>query len=254
MTGVLVPSGVAKLKYRVSWDELPEDFPLPDDPVESTAQPLLAAALRESLELIGFLKTNKLVASNLGICATVNKKIVVKAPDWLYAANVLPLEPQRTSRRSYTPRAQGDIPAIVMEFLSETEGGEYSARPYYPYGKLWFYERILEVPIYVIFEPEEGALEVRQLVEGVYQLQEADDRDRYWLAPLNLYLGVWQGTKADRDGYWLRFWDENGNLLLWGAEQIEQERQRAEQERQRAEQLAAYLRSQGIDPDNLPGS
>jgi DNA-binding protein H-NS len=42
------------------------------------------------------------------------------------------------------------------------------------------------------------------------------------------------------------------------AEQLQQERQRAEQERQRADQeyqraerLADYLRSQGIDPDNL---
>jgi hypothetical protein len=35
-------------------------------------------------------------------------------------------------------------------------------------------------------------------------------------------------------------------------QRAEQERQRAEQERQRAEQLAAYLRSIGVDPDNLP--
>ncbi|MEH2177361.1 hypothetical protein [Nostoc sp.] len=34
-------------------------------------------------------------------------------------------------------------------------------------------------------------------------------------------------------------------------EQAEQERQRAEQEHQPAERLAEYLRSQGIDPDNL---
>lgn len=33
---------------------------------------------------------------------------------------------------------------------------------------------------------------------------------------------------------------------------VERERQRAEQECQRAERLAEYLRSQGIDPDNLP--
>ena len=32
----------------------------------------------------------------------------------------------------------------------------------------------------------------------------------------------------------------------------ETERRRAETERRRAEQLAQYLRSQGIDPDNLP--
>jgi DNA-binding protein H-NS len=50
-------------------------------------------------------------------------------------------------------------------------------------------------------------------------------------------------------------------MLPWAVEQIEQERQRAEQERQRAEQerqraeqLVAYLRSQGIDPDNLASS
>ncbi|WP_390667108.1 hypothetical protein [Nostoc foliaceum] len=34
-------------------------------------------------------------------------------------------------------------------------------------------------------------------------------------------------------------------------EQAEQERQRGEQEHQRAERLAEYLRSQGVDPDNL---
>ncbi|WP_196525954.1 hypothetical protein [Nostoc commune] len=54
-----------------------------------------------------------------------------------------------------------------------------------------------------------------------------------------------------RTGYWLRWWDEAGNLLLWAVEQIEQERQRAEQERQQKERLIAYLQSQGIDPNNF---
>ncbi len=65
--------------------------------------------------------------------------------------------------------------------------------------------------------------------------------------------------KQQRPGYWLRWWDEAGNILPWAVEQAEQERQRAEQERQRAEQerqqkerLIAYLQSQGIDPNNLP--
>ena len=59
---------------------------------------------------------------------------------------VLPLDPPR-SRRSYTLHTEGEIPAIVMEFLSDTDGGEYSIRPHPPYGKLWFYERILQVPL-----------------------------------------------------------------------------------------------------------
>lgn len=257
MTVTQVPSGVPHLTYQVSWEKLPEDYPLPDEPVESTSQPLLAAALRESLELMGFLTPEKLVASNLGICATVNGKTMVKAPDWFYVPRVLPLDPPR-ARRSYTPGIEGELPALVMEFLSETDGGEYSARPFYPYGKLWFYERILQVPLYVIFEPEGGTLEVRQWVEGGYQVREPDEHERYWIAAMNLYLGVWHGTKADRTGYWLRWWDEDGNLLLWGTERLEEERQRteqeryrAEQERQRAERLASYLRAQGIDPDEI---
>jgi hypothetical protein len=55
----------------------------------------------------------------------------------------------------------------------------------------------------------------------------------------------------------LRWWDKSGNLLLWGSELVEQERQRAEQERQRAEQerqraerLAAQLRALGVDIDD----
>jgi non-ribosomal peptide synthetase component E (peptide arylation enzyme) len=74
-----------------------------------------------------------------------------------------------------------------------------------------------------------------------------------------LYLGVWQGAKEQRDGYWLRWWDELGNILPWAVEIVAQERQIAEQERLRAEQaneraekLANYLRSQGINPDELP--
>jgi len=84
-------------------------------------------------------------------------------------------------------------------------------------------------------------------------------------------LGVWQGKKAEVTAYWLRWWDSSGNLLLWGSELVEQERQRAEQEKQlaeqeklraeqeklraeqekqRAERLAAKLRSLGVDIDN----
>ncbi|MFM6367677.1 MAG: hypothetical protein ACKPGN_05520, partial [Dolichospermum sp.] len=55
----------------------------------------------------------------------------------------------------------------------------------------------------------------------------------------------WQGTKEGRTGYWLRWWDQTGNLLPWALELIQQERQEKER-------LIAYLRSQGIDPDNLP--
>ena len=71
---------------------------------------------------------------------------------------------------------------------------------------------------------------------------------------MKLYLGVWQGNKEQRDGYWLRWWDELGNILPWAVELVAQERLRAEQANERAEKLANYLRSQGINPEELSQS
>ena len=89
--------------------------------MDNINQPLLAAALTESLDNACKLPANALVTTNYGICATVNNKIVVKAPDWGYVRSIR--VPREEVKRSYTPQLQGDIPAIVMEFLSDTEGG-----------------------------------------------------------------------------------------------------------------------------------
>lgn len=210
--------------YQVSWEELPDDFVLDDAPVDNINQPLLAAALTESLELAGRLPATALIATNYGICATVNGQTVVKAPDWSYIPSI------RVSRddvnRSYTPRLQGELPTLVMEFLSDTEGGEYSSKPTYPPGKWFFYEQVLQVPHYAIFAPTTGVLEVYQLdAVGNYQLRDPNGEHRYWITEMHLFLGIWQGTRENRTGAWLRWWDEQGNLLLWGPERVKQEQQ-----------------------------
>lgn len=168
-------------------------------------------------------------------------RVVVKAPDWGYVPAVR--VPRDEVKRSYTPQLQGDIPTIVMEFLSNTEGTEYSVKPTYPPGKWFFYEQVLQVLSYALFEPDAGTLEVYRLDDtGRYRLQQADANHRYWIAEIDLFLGVWRGSRENRDGYWLRWWNQAGELLLWGAERVEQERQRAEQ-------LAAQLRAAGIEPN-----
>lgn len=227
--------------HEITWEKLPDDFVSEDEPVDNINQPSLAAALTESLEIAGKLPANALTTTNYGICAGVNQKMVVKAPDWAYVPNLR--VPREEIKRSYTPRLQGDIPVIVMEFLFDTEGGEYSIKPTYPPGKWFFYERVLEVPNYIIFEPDAGALEVYQLDDsGRYQLRNPDANNRYWIAQISLFLGLWQGTRENRTGYWLRWWDEKGELLLWGVK-------RAEHLEERAERLAAQLRAAGIEPE-----
>ncbi|MFM6535142.1 MAG: hypothetical protein ACKPHQ_12875, partial [Dolichospermum sp.] len=68
----------------ISWEALPDDFQLEDEPVDNTGQPLLAGALCESLEISGFIQPQMLIAVNFGLCATLNDQFIAKAPDWLY--------------------------------------------------------------------------------------------------------------------------------------------------------------------------
>jgi hypothetical protein len=126
----------------VTWEPLPDDYLLPDEPVGNIQQPLLAAALTDALDEANWIQPQMLIASNFALVATVNRNTVVKAPDWLFAPQVNPVPPE-VIRRSYTPNLEGGPVALVMEFLSATETGEYSLRPLYPYGKLYFYETIL---------------------------------------------------------------------------------------------------------------
>ena len=228
-------------KYDITWEKLPQDFILPDDPVDNINQSLLAAALTDSLEVEGRVTPKTLTCTNYGICATLNGKTVVKAPDWAYIANICTTTEE--VYRSYTPQLQGEIPTIVMEFLSDTEGGEYSIKPTYPPGKWFFYEQVLQVPYYAIFESREGALEVYRLGESKrYESQKPASNGRYWIETMNLFLGVWEGTRERRTGYWLRWWDERGELLLWSLEL-------AQREKQRADRLLQQLRAAGLEPE-----
>jgi len=233
----------SKSDLKITWEKMPEPFILEERPAANIDQPLLAAALREILEIAGLMLEGILVAPNMGICATMDSKPVMKAPDLFYVRNVQPL-PAPEVRRIYAPNLEvkEEIPAIVMEFLGATEGDEYSAKLTFPPGKWFFYERILRVPIYAIFDLS-GTLRVYKLnSSGYYKLEKPDANGHYWIEGVGLFLGVWQGTKAERTGDWLRWWDESGQMLLWGAEMVEKERQRADR-------LAAQLRAAGIEPE-----
>jgi hypothetical protein len=207
----------------ITWNKLPSDFELPDDPVDNLAQPLLAEALRDALGYASLISPSQLMATNFGIVATVNGKFAIKAPDWVYVPKVIPIA-EGKDRKSYTPYKQGALPEVVMEFLSDNDRREYAKKSTPPYGKWFFYEQILKVPVYAIFNPDGGALEVYHLKSSHYQLQKPDKNERYWIEALDLFLGVWYGTKQDsnRTGYWLRWWDTEDNLLSWGFEKNQQ--------------------------------
>ncbi len=230
------------VEFIMTWEPLPKDFKLENEFIENTAQTLLSGALCESLEIAGLIQPQILIGSHIGLCATINGQFLAKAPDWFYVPSVKEILAERPA---YTPYLDGELPIIVIEFLSNKNGDKFSGKQTYPQGKYFFYECLLKIPIYVTFNPYKGFIEYRDLENGRYISKQPDENGRYWIPGIDLFLGVWQGLKEGRDGYWLRWWDYEGNLLLWAVEKIAQEHQEKEK-------LIAYLKAQGIDPDNLP--
>jgi hypothetical protein len=95
-----------------------------------------------------------------------------------------------------------------------------------------------------------------RLVEGRYEEQRIET-GRIWIPELKIGLGLWSGSYRHRVRHnWLRWYDGQGEWLLTETEieRSEKERERSEKERERSERLKLvnYLRSIGIDPDNLP--
>ncbi|HBE19086.1 MAG TPA: hypothetical protein DDW51_16145 [Cyanobacteria bacterium UBA11367] len=158
-----------------------------------------------------------------------------EAPDWFYVPNVPPLLDGQI-RRSYVLWRECFAPLIALEFASGNGTEERDITPLFSSstgevtkpGKFWVYERIVRIFYYGIYEITQGKLEVYNLVNGLYQKMSPNDRGHYLIAPLGVELGLWHGNYQNQTQLWLRWWDEDGNLLLTGAERAEIQQARAE--------------------------
>jgi Uma2 family endonuclease len=170
------------------------------------------------------------------------------SPDWFYVPNVPP-KLSGQIRRSYVLWRELIAPSVVLEFASGDGREERDQTPVK--GKFWVYERVIRPPYYGIYEVVTAKLEVYELIGGVYQLLNPNERGHYWLPPLGVALGVWQGSYQNHQGSWLRWWDADGRLLRIGSERVEEAEEKAQQADERAERLAQKLREMGIEPENL---
>jgi Uma2 family endonuclease len=165
-----------------------------------------------------------------------------EAPDWFYVPNVPPqLDGQY--RRSYVLWREYMVPFIAIELASGDGSEERDNTPLSRVsesvnqkpGKFWVYEQIIRIPYYAIYLIKTHELEVYHWVDGRYYRLDSNDRGHYAIAPMGVELGVWEGSYQNQTQHWLRWWDNQGHLLLTGSELAKLERQRAEAERQRAE-------------------
>ena len=156
------------------------------------------------------------------------------SPDWFYVPNIPPLL-NGQMRRSYVLWQECVPPLIVLEFVSGN-GTEERDRTEET-GKFWVYETQIQSPYYGIYEVQRERVEVYRLTDNRYQLVPANQRGHFPIPELGVELGIWRGRYQNRTLPWLRWWDEEGNLLLTGEE--------------RAERYRQLLIENGINPDRV---
>jgi hypothetical protein len=170
--------------------------------------------------------------ANVGFFYAVGEPALV--PDVLLSLDVtLPDELWEKKHRSYFMWEYGKPPEVVIEIVSNRKGGELDKKRR-QYARLGIAHYVVHDPAHLL---SNQTLQLLELWRLSYVAQE-----EYWLPEIGLGLALWEGEYEGQPGLWLRWIDENGQLILTGAE-------RAEQERQRAERLAAQLRALGIEPE-----
>jgi Uma2 family endonuclease len=166
---------------------------------------------------------------------------------------------EKKDRRSWAVWEEGGkYPNVVIELLSSSTATVDRGK------KKDLYQNVWRVPEYYWFHPETLEFEGFQLVKGQYEVIAPTENGWLWSGQLGLYTGIYERQ--------LRWFTAEGQLIPLPEEQErqakEQERQAKEQERQakeqtqqevvlarqRIQQLEELLRSQGLDPHQLPGS
>jgi Uma2 family endonuclease len=238
------------LKYLPSSSELPDSD---DTPVDNEDQNYIPNLLLFLLEYLWKERNDWFFGADMGIyhATGLNPRNPI-VPDAFLSLGV-ERRKEGKSRGSYVvwEERNNQVPILTIEVVSQTAGGEYEQ-------KLAIYAK-LGVLYYLIYNPRfwrrDGHLpfELYKLTNGIYQLQTSDrasesysseaySSESYWLPEIGLGIGscVLPTDRFQREV--LSWFDRNGNRYL----------SEAEQERVRVEYLAKYLRSLGIDPDNLP--
>ncbi|MEB3342476.1 Uma2 family endonuclease [Okeania sp.] len=159
-----------------------------------------------------------------------------KGPDFFVVLNVQ----DDTARQGWVVwEENGRYPDVIVELTSPSTANVDIGK------KKDIYEQTFRTPYYFIFDPfDSKSLQGWELQNKKYQKLQKNDKGWLWCQDLELWLGTWEGTIMRESAVWLRFYDEEGNLVLLPGEV-------AEQEKQRAERLAAKLKELGIEPDSI---
>lgn len=193
-------------------------MPQPDEDHPQTPRPFLAAA-------------------NVGVFFSVYQQPLV--PDMFLSLDIeLGKDWNADETRAYFVWELGKVPEAVVEIVSNKEGNELGSKlkRYAEWG----------ITYYVVFDPFH---ELSETTLCVYELgfgKRLRPRQDFSLPTLGLSLVLWEGEYEGIHDTWLRWCDQNGQLIPTGAERAA--RAEAELARLRAE----LEQSRNPSPNALP--
>jgi len=248
-----------------------------DTPVDNFQSAQQQRLLVETLCSNDALPLPFIAESNVGLFYKLKGDPVV--PDMLLSLNVQRAEDLSERRdRAYFAWEFGKMPEVCVEIVSNKEGDEValsakSKRKGKVKSKKDIYAQI-GIHYYVVYDPlrqiqdeanMNGALlRVWKLAPGRYEELTlssgiATTGQSVQLETVGLGLTLWEGPYEEQvSRQWLRWCDNQGQILPTGAEgkaaeraKTETERAKTEAERQRADRFAEKLRQLGVDLDEL---
>ncbi len=180
-----------------------------------------------------------LATAYVGLFSSVHEPPLV--PDVLLSVDVR-AHPDfwEKKHRSYFIWEFGKPPDVVVEVVSNREGGELTTKKR-RYAKM-------RIAYYVVWDPA-GELAAEPLHAFELRGDLYVPAGRLFFESLGLGLKIWHGTYEGLEGDWLRWHGADGELVRTGAERAEQEKRRADSAEARAQLLIQKLRAAGVDPD-----
>ncbi len=181
--------------------------------------------------------------SNVGLFYSLHDEPPV-VPDFMLSLGVEPRPVSaKKADRSYMVWVYGKPPDLVIEIVSNREGGELDR-------KLEIYAKV-RVTYYVVYDPflmlGDRELRAYRLVEGRY----VEMLSAAWLPEIGLGVAVWEGPMWEVHDRWLRFIDADGKLLPMPDESVEQAKAEAERAKAEAEQAKADAEQAKADAEQV---
>jgi Uma2 family endonuclease len=221
------------------------------EPLESNRHRIAMNALIRSLQQAWSDRQDYFTGGNMFIYYSSqqvrNKSF--RGPDFFAVLNV----DGNKSRQGWVVwEEEGRYPDVIIELMSP------STKNVDLVDKKNLYQNTFRTRDYFVYDPfDSNSLQGWHLNGNLcYQPLTTNEQGWLWCESLGFWLGTWQGTIDRETAPWLRFYDQQGNLVLLPEEAAQQQaelaqqqaelaQQQAESERERAEQ-AEQARTEAI--------